>query len=67
MRRRRGQVQYHDFEYLAVRAMVWLERNPHGTSPKAFNRAPMADLWLEADTAAQKSARDGEGLESKKG
>jgi hypothetical protein len=49
MRRRRGQVQYHDFEYLAVRAMVWLERNPHGTSPKAFNRAPMADPWLEAD------------------
>jgi hypothetical protein len=49
MRRRRGQVQYHDFEYLAVRAMVWLERNPHGTSPKAFIRAPMADPWLEAD------------------
>ena len=68
MRRRRGQVQYHDFEYLAVRAIDWLERNPHGTSPKAFNRAPMADLWLEADVAAaQKSARDGEGLESKKG
>ncbi|HEY2474394.1 MAG TPA: hypothetical protein VGI19_06275 [Candidatus Cybelea sp.] len=61
MRRRRGQVQYHDFEYLAVRAMVWLERNPHGTSPKAFHRTPLPDPWLEADSmpGAQKTVPDG--------
>lgn len=69
MRRRRGQVQYHDFEYLAVRAMVWLERNPHGTSPKAFSRTPLPDPWLEADSipAAQKAARDGSSREAAEG
>ncbi len=51
MRRKRGQAQYHDFEYLAVRAMAWLERNPHGTSPKAFAREPLPDPWLAADNA----------------
>ncbi|HEX3369155.1 MAG TPA: hypothetical protein VHS56_06235 [Candidatus Cybelea sp.] len=68
MRRRRGQVQYHDFEYLAVRATAWLERNPHGTSPKAFNRATPEDPWLEADTsAAQKLVDAGRDLKSKEG
>jgi hypothetical protein len=49
MRRTRGQAQYHDFEYLAMRAAAWLERNPHGTSPRAFPRGPLADRWLEID------------------
>jgi hypothetical protein len=49
MRRTRGQAQYHDFEYLAMRAAAWLERNPHGTSPRAFPRVPLADRWLELD------------------
>jgi hypothetical protein len=51
MRRKRGQAQYHDFEYLAVRAMAWLALNPHGTSPKAFDREPLPDPWLAADSA----------------
>lgn len=51
MRRKRGQVQYHDFEYLASRATAWLKRHPHGTSPKSFVREPIADPWLDVDTA----------------
>jgi hypothetical protein len=49
MRRSRGQAQYHDFEYLATRAAAWLERNPHGMSPRAFARAPLPDRWWEQD------------------
>jgi hypothetical protein len=65
MRRRRGQVQYHDFEYLAVRAIAWLERNPHGTSPKAFNRLTLADPWLQSDTPGRKTVHAGSPMESK--
>lgn len=49
MRRKRGQAQYHDFEYLAMRAMAWLKKNPHGMSPREFNRAALPDPWLAAD------------------
>jgi hypothetical protein len=51
MRRKRGQAQYHDFEYLAVRAEAWLQRNPQGTSPRPFARAEVPDPWLALDTA----------------
>jgi hypothetical protein len=51
MRRKRGQAQYHDFEYLAVRAAAWLQRNPQGTGPRPFARAEVADPWLAIDTA----------------
>jgi hypothetical protein len=51
MRRKRGQAQYHDFEYLATRAAAWLARHPHGTSPRTFNRAALPDPYLEADSA----------------
>jgi hypothetical protein len=50
MRRKRGQAQYHDFEYLAVRAAAWLQRNPQGTAPRPFARAEVADPWLAIDT-----------------
>ena len=51
MRRKRGQAQYHDFEYLTVRAAAWLQRNPQGTAPRPFVRAEVADPWLAIDTA----------------
>jgi hypothetical protein len=51
MRRKRGQAQYHDFEYLAVRAAAWLQRNPQGTAPRPFARAEVADPWLAIDMA----------------
>ncbi|HLX25585.1 MAG TPA: hypothetical protein VKR05_01225 [Candidatus Cybelea sp.] len=49
MRRSRGEGQYHDFEYLAVRAAAWLKRNPHGTFPRALTREPLPDHWREID------------------
>jgi hypothetical protein len=49
MRRTRGEAQYHDLEFLATRAAAFLERNPHGTWPRSFAHAPLADGWREAD------------------
>lgn len=49
MRRTRGPAQYHDFEYLAARAMAWLKQNPQGMSPHSFARLPLHDRWAEAD------------------
>jgi hypothetical protein len=58
MRRKRGQAQYHDFEYLAVRAAAWLQRNPQGTAPRPFARAEVADPWLAIDTAPATERRE---------
>ncbi len=49
MRRKRGEAQYHDFEYLGLRATAWLERNPQGMFPRHFSREPLPDRWLEID------------------
>jgi len=49
MRRTRGPTQYHDFEYLALRAAAWLKQNPSGTFPKSFSRSPLPDRWAEMD------------------
>ena len=49
MRRTRGEAQYHDFEYLALRAAAWLKRNPDGMFPHAFSRVPLPDRWREID------------------
>ncbi|MDQ2872422.1 MAG: hypothetical protein M3R35_04760 [Candidatus Eremiobacteraeota bacterium] len=43
MRRERGNVQYHDFEYLAARAKLWLARNPNGSFPATTPREPLED------------------------
>lgn len=49
MRRTRGEAQYHDLEFLAARATAFLERNPSGTLPRSFSRAPLTDGWRETD------------------
>jgi hypothetical protein len=49
MRRSRGDYQYHDFEYLALRAEAWLARNPHGMFPAGATRAALMDPWRETD------------------
>ncbi|MGB8909965.1 MAG: hypothetical protein WCC84_14565 [Candidatus Cybelea sp.] len=49
MRRKRGDAQYHDFEYLAMRAADWLKRNPAGMFPQRFSREPLPDPWREVD------------------
>ena len=58
MRRTRGEAQYHDFEYLAMRANAWLERNPQGMFPHAFPRSPLPDRWRDEDRQAA-AASDG--------
>lgn len=55
MRRMRGDAQYHDFEYLAVRAQGWLERHPTGAFPRAHTREALIDRWRDADR--QEAAR----------
>ncbi|MGZ3496037.1 MAG: DUF4760 domain-containing protein [Vulcanimicrobiaceae bacterium] len=47
MRRERGNVQYHDFEYLAIRARTWLAQNPHGTFPANTPRERIVDPFLD--------------------
>lgn len=49
MRRTRGDSQYHDFEYLAARAALWVDRHPRGTLPRTFTRESLPDRWLETD------------------
>lgn len=49
MRRTRGDAQYNDFEYLAMRAAQWLDRHPHGTFPRSVTREQLPDRWRDAD------------------
>ncbi|HVN69194.1 MAG TPA: hypothetical protein VMU38_06060 [Candidatus Binatia bacterium] len=49
MRRKRGPAQYHDFEYLALRAAAWLKTNPQGIFPHGLAREALPDPWLETD------------------
>ncbi len=56
MRRRRGEFQYHDFEYLALRAAAWLKRNPSGMFPRGFSRVPLPDRWREIDSGEASSS-----------
>jgi hypothetical protein len=49
MRRKRGDGQYSEFEYLALRANVWLERHVKGTFPRGLKRSPLPDPWREID------------------
>lgn len=49
MRRKRGEAQYHDFEFLAMRAAEWLKRNPAGMFPQRLSRTPLLDPWREVD------------------
>ena len=51
IRRRRGDAQFHNFEYLAIRARKWLSDHPHGSFPGGMPRIPIVDEWLEADAA----------------
>lgn len=58
MRRSRGPSQYDEFEYLALRAIAWLDRNPQGLFPKNMQRLPLPDPWLETDVPAGPTGSD---------
>lgn len=49
MRRRRGDWQFANFEFMAMRARIWLKKNPHGTFPAHTPRAKVVDKWLAED------------------
>jgi hypothetical protein len=49
IRRRRGDAQYQNFEYLAIRARKWLSDHPHGTFPPGTPRIPIIDEWRDED------------------
>lgn len=56
MRRTRGDSQYHDFEYLAIRAARWVDMHPHGTFPRSLVRESLPDRWHEIDRRAGESS-----------
>ncbi len=49
MRRRRGDWQFANFEYMAMRAREWLRKHPHGTFPSRTRRVQVTDKWLAED------------------
>lgn len=49
LRRRRGDWQYANFEYLAMRSRRWMNKHPHGTFPDRTRRATVTDRWLAED------------------
>jgi hypothetical protein len=49
MRRKRGDGQYSEFEYLALRANGWLANHREGAFPRGSVRAALPDPWRETD------------------
>ena len=49
MRRTRGEMQYHDFEYIAEKAREWIARHPSGAFPKPIARKTLQDEWQTVD------------------
>jgi hypothetical protein len=52
MRRKRGQSQYHNFEYLAACARVWMTEHPAGLFPGRMHRTKLTDPWPEDGAGA---------------
>jgi hypothetical protein len=49
MRRNRTPTEYHNFEYLAIRAAAWARRHPVGEFPHGQARLSVEDPWAGAD------------------
>ncbi len=49
VRRRRGSAQFHNFEYLAIRARKWVSDHPDGFFPRGIPRIPIVDEWRDVD------------------
>jgi hypothetical protein len=49
MRRQRGDGQFANFEYLAIRAKDFIVRYPAGDLPSGFRRIALSDPWLAID------------------
>ncbi len=59
MRRQRGDAQFANFEYMAIRAHEWLRKHPAGTFPRRTPRAKLADKWLAEDQALRAAKTGG--------
>lgn len=51
LRRKRGDEQYQNFEYLAALSKEWRTQHPTGVYPKGVSRMPLEDTWLIEDEA----------------
>lgn len=51
LRRRRGDSQYENFEYLVVRSRQWQDRHPDGLYPHGVARIGLSDPYAGADGA----------------
>jgi hypothetical protein len=49
LRRKRGDLQYQNFEYLAALSKNWVERHPQGVYPAQVPHMQLVDVWLDAD------------------
>lgn len=58
MRRSRGPGQYDEFEYLALRAIAWLDRHPQGLFPRSMERTQLEDPWLDTDVPSGPTGSD---------
>lgn len=56
LRRRRGDEQYQNFEYLAALSQEWRKKHPAGIYPKGVPRMPLEDVWLVEDQPVAKQA-----------
>jgi hypothetical protein len=56
LRRRRGDEQYQNFEYLAALSKKWHMQHPTGVYPNDVPRMPLEDAWLAEDQAVEKQA-----------
>jgi hypothetical protein len=54
LRRRRGDEQYQNFEYLAALSQEWRKKHPTGIYPRGVPRMPLDDVWLVEDQVVGK-------------
>ena len=55
MRRSRGDGEYHDFEFLAMRGKIWLDHNRAGVFPKGVVRTKLPDSWIPSGSVQDDS------------
>lgn len=55
MRRKRGDGQYSEFEFLALRASAWLDGHSQGAFPSGMHRPALPDPWREGDTQREEN------------
>jgi hypothetical protein len=57
MRRTSGPSLWEQFEYLTRISHEWTEAHQHGDYPPGVAHMPLTDVWLDADNAAENTAK----------